>query len=258
MTPGSEGMVYALSRGLLPLTVEILGIGWNDKDRYDSFPDWGFPAEVNDNGNKRMVKLSTGLVIPSYRRQEITGVKVRRADWKPGDEVRKIVGPKGYVPGMFISNPEPLPIVVVESEIDAALLWQEAGGLIRPLALGSASNKPDAGITDRLRAAGRILVALDNDPAGEEAVPWWIENFSQAMRLKPLKGKDVGDMIKEPGLVRKWVQYALSKPMLEPTSSSSNKRSDLISVAPSSPILSHDKLSIVIGSAYAAMQVSGS
>jgi len=211
MAPGSAGMTYAMSRGLTPDIVKRLGIGWNAADRFEDREAWGLPSEINPKtGKLRKVWLPAGLVIPSRRKVGIVAVKVRRAAWTPEDERPKYVAIAGSVPGLILGS-SGLPVVVVESELDAILVWQEARDLVAALALGSASRKPDAAVTDFLRAAPMLLAALDNDEAGRAAWPWWPAHFPQAKPWPVHQGKDVGDLAKTPGLVRAWVMAGLSE-----------------------------------------------
>ena len=50
--------------------------------------------------------------------------------------------------------------VIVESELDALLLYQEAGDIALMVALGSVVKRPDQGIHARLKLAQIILNAL--------------------------------------------------------------------------------------------------
>lgn len=199
-----EGMSYAAKRGLTPETVLRLGIGWNPSDRWESREAWGLPAEQNSNGNEKKVMIPAGLVIPSRRKVGVTAIKVRRTGWHPQDRMPKYMALPGSVPGLALGSGKGKPVVVVESEIDAALVWQEAGDLVDVLALGTAGGKPDADATRLFQTAPQVLVALDYDPAGNDASRWWLKNFPRSIFWPVVRGKDVGDMIEEPGLVRAW------------------------------------------------------
>jgi DNA primase len=215
MTPGSAGAEYAASRGLSAETCRRLGIGWNSADAWDSREAWGLPPEENKNtGKPRKVWMPAGLVIPSRRRTGLVAVKVRRSAWKPEDTLPKYVAVSGSVPGLALGGAGK-PVVVVESELDAVLIAQEAGDLVGALALGSASRKPDTDTTDYLRAASSLLIALDFDQAGIKAFPWWRQNFPKAQAWPVPEGKDVGDLIHTPGYVRAWVEAALLRPKAE-------------------------------------------
>jgi DNA primase len=78
------------------------------------------------------------------------------------------------------------PVLVVEAELDALLLHQEAGDLVTAAALGKAQTRPDHQAADQLSKAGLILVGLEADQAGaREAWRWWNEHYSQAHRWPP-------------------------------------------------------------------------
>lgn len=208
MGPDSDGLRYATCRGLTPLTVARLHIGWNPVDRWESPEAWGLHQQADDKGGPRKrVWLAGGLVIPSRRKAGITALKVRRSAWAPGDTRPKYVTLSGSAPGLALGCGGPgRPVVVVESELDAALVYQEAGDLVESLALGTASGKPDSEATAYLRAAPLILMALDFDQAGIAALPWWCQNFRQAKPWPTPEGKDVGDLVRVPGYVRAWIE----------------------------------------------------
>ncbi|MDY0307597.1 MAG: hypothetical protein RBR18_14280, partial [Desulfovibrionaceae bacterium] len=190
-----------------------LGVGWNPRDRFEAREAWGLEPELNDKGNPRRVWLPAGLVIPSRRKSGLVAVKVRRTAWKPEDRLPKYCALPGSTPGLGLGGDPGKPVVVVESELDAVLIWQEARDLAGALALGTATGKPDADAAAYLRAAPRILVALDFDRAGIEAWPWWKEHFPKAEPWPCPDGKDVGDMAGTPGLVRFWIEAATLTPV---------------------------------------------
>ncbi len=212
MSASQAGQDYARSRGLEPDTLRQLQIGWNAADLFEPRAAWGLPAEETCNGHNKRVWLPAGLVIPSRRAAAVHALKVRRTNWTPDDPWPKYVAVSGSVPGLVLGCSPGLPIVVAESEIDAVLIWQEARDLVGALALGTASGKPDDTTTAILRAAPRILVSLDVDRAGETAWPWWRQHFPNAVPWPSAQGKDIGDMVGTPGLIRAWVQAAFLEP----------------------------------------------
>ena len=102
-------------------------------------------------------------------------------------------------------------VVVVESELDALLIGQEAGDLVTVISLGSAQARPETAVHETLETADIILVALDNDDPGiQEAQGWWTENYENAKRWKCIKGKDPTEMHVSGGQnVRVWIQAGL-------------------------------------------------
>jgi hypothetical protein len=211
MSASPTGQAYAYSRGLTPDTLRQLQIGWNPSDLFEPRAAWGLPTEKNASGHDKRVWLPAGLVIPSRRAGVLSALKVRRANWTPTDTGPKYWAVSGSVPGLVLGTPG-LPVVVVEAEIDAALVWQEAGDLVGAIALGTASGKPDDTTTAILHAAPRILVSLDADRAGDAAWPWWRQHFPNAVPWPSAQGKDIGDMAGTPGLIRAWVQAAFLAP----------------------------------------------
>lgn len=107
----------------------------------------------------------------------MTALLIRRADWKPKDDLPKYWQAKGSGNGCYVAGRPGLPVVLVESLLDAVLVWQEARDVAAAVALTGASKRPDAGTTAFLRAAPLILWSLDFDEAGTKAWAWWREHF---------------------------------------------------------------------------------
>jgi len=97
---------------------------------------------------------------------------------------------------------------VVESVLDAIRISQEAGDLA--IATGTSRGKPDDAAMVILKAAPAVLVALDFDGAGKAAWPWWKETFRISVPWPVPFGKDVGDLLGTPGLIRAWIEAGLS------------------------------------------------
>ena len=212
--PGIEsgpGHDCLLSRGLTVETAHALGIGWNPADRYGRRADWGLDDETNpETGRPRKVWLPRGLVLPIRRKVGTVAVLIRRADWKPKDDLPKYWQVKGSGNGCCCLGAAGKPVVVVESVLDAVLVWQEAGDVAAAVALTGATKRPDAGTTAFLRAAPLVLWSLDFDEAGTKAWAWWREHF-QAVKCPPLAGKDPGDMRQAGIPIRLWVEAGIAE-----------------------------------------------
>ena len=211
MATSAAGRAYAESRGLTPATVAALRIGWSGQDLFHDRAAWGLPPEVNERtGRPRKVWLPAGLVVPTIRDGVVVAVKIRRSGWIPEDERPKYAAAAGgSTSPMILARGQGKPVVIVESELDAILVAQEARDLVCALAMRTAKAKPDAAAHELLKAAPVVLVATDADAAGETAWPWWREAYNQAVRWPVLAGKDVGDMAATPGLVRAWVDAGM-------------------------------------------------
>ena len=213
--PGIEsgpGFEYLQSRGLTVETARKLSIGWNPADRYGRRADWGLDEEVNpETGRFRKVWLPRGLVLPIRRKAGVTALLIRRADWKPKDDLPKYWQVKGSGNGCYVAGRPGLPVVLVESLLDAVLVWQEARDVAAAVALTGASKRPDAGTTAFLRAAPLILWSLDFDEAGTKAWAWWREHFPGVKAWPCAVGKDPGDMLKVGVSIRLWVEAGIAE-----------------------------------------------
>ena len=215
LAAGGPGQEYAAGRGLTDKTCAALKIGWNDRDRYEDRAAWGLPEEINEKtGRPRRVWLPSGLVLPSRKNGQVVAVKIRRSGWTPEDSLPKYCAVSGSAKApMVLGLGQGKPVVVVESELDAILVAQEARDLVAAIAMRTAKAKPDVEAHKLLLAAPLILVATDADEAGATAWPWWKSTYPKAVRWPvPGKAKDVGDIAGAPGMVRAWILAGLPEP----------------------------------------------
>lgn len=211
---GGPGLEYAAGRGLTAKTCASLKLAWNDRDRYEDRAAWGLTEEINEKtGRPRRVWLPSGLVIPSRKDGEVVAVKIRRSGWTPEDSLPKYCAVTGSAKSpMVLGLGQGKPVVVVESELDAILVAQEARDVVAAIAMRTAKAKPDAEAHTLLLATPLILVATDADDAGATAWPWWREHYPKARRWPVPAGKDVGDCAATPGLIRAWILAGLPEP----------------------------------------------
>ena len=101
--------------------------------------------------------------------------------------------------------------MVVESELDAILLDQEAGDLISVIGMGSASNRPDQVAHKLLESAEVVLYSFDADLAGTKAWPWWETHYKNSKRWPPIEGKDPTEAFKNGLDIREWVSAGMGK-----------------------------------------------
>ena len=185
-------------RGLHVSTIKKFGLGWNPRQFFRSKRDWGLDGEGR-------LCLPSGLVMPKFDLQKkLVGVTIRRLD---DEQARKW--------GKYFSLPSPYgrpiwticqelgpedsragdwPLVVVEGELDAILLVQECPA-VNIAVLGSAGRKPNPkshhDFWQVFNKAQKVFLALDNDPTGEQALEWWLEQWEHTVPLLPPRGKDV-------------------------------------------------------------------
>lgn len=212
--------------GITPDTAAKVGLGWNLKRRFFPYSAWGLPYATNQNGREKHIYAPEGLVVPCYQRNEegkrtLKRIKIRCSDT---DEVnktqRRYRALDGGEPCYGIWGLPHWKIwVVVETERDAVLLWQELHRFeIGAMGTGSATNAPDPYAHAILSVADCIVNALDNDNAGKgKSWKWdqdcrfsWSE-YPHAVRwlVPSVIGKDVGDLPQAGINVWEWLREGL-------------------------------------------------
>ena len=84
---------------------------------------------------------------------------------------------------------------------------QEAGDLVAVVATGSTHGSRHRRWLTALVEASLVLVAYDEDDAGEHAARWWLERIPSARRLVP--DGDAAGMLESGRDVRRWVREAV-------------------------------------------------
>ena len=203
-------------RGLTLDTALATGLGWVPQDMYRPRQSFGLPAEIKENGKPRTVWIPQGLCIPVISKAgEILRVKFRVSPQEGQNRPKYIPLPqleKCTVPLVLESKSGSTVWQVVESELDALLLFQETGQRVNMVAMGSASYRPDLETWSRLKAASRVLVSLDFDEAGNKAACQWWERHLQpgAFKLWPVpEGKDPCDSWRAGWSLREWVEAGI-------------------------------------------------
>lgn len=162
------------ARGLTLETAEKYLLGYCSKDQWIDRRLLGL--STLENGPHKLC-LPEGLVIPYIKEEQIVKIKMRRTKWKPDDKYSKYKIVPGSQPNSLLFGSNYLPIVVVEAELDAMLISQEAGDICSVLATGGASNYLDTNTDKFLKQAPLILFALDFDKAGKKAFIYWRSTY---------------------------------------------------------------------------------
>lgn len=162
---GAVGLTYLHGRGLADATIKTWGVGWCPQDVYRAPKVWGLADGKN-------IYFPRGVVIPHQVDGELWALKVRRfvgAAPARKEEGGKYGGPRGgsaVLYGVGELRRDGRPLVIVEAELDALLLWQEAGDLVDVVALAGAGRQIPARWLVHLLAYPRIFAALDADGTG--------------------------------------------------------------------------------------------
>jgi len=199
-------------RGLSESTILKAGLGWNQKDIWQAREAWGLEPALNEKtGELRKLWMPRGLVIPFCQGKDLVRIRVRRPD--PDKYGRYILLPSSDTRPMLLEGDTIKVFIVVESELDAWLLWDKAKDLVSVIGLGSASTRPDNETDKLLRQADVILNALDQDSAGAKSFfTLWEDQYENMKRHIPISAKDPGEMFKVGVDVRLWVQAGLLDP----------------------------------------------
>lgn len=206
----SEIVKFLSQRGFTLDTIQHFSLGWNSQDLFEEREKRGMPPEIKENGYPKCQWLPKGIVIPTYVNNEPIKIKIRRSDWTTEDYLPKYVEISGSCQSLSIYGDKSKPIIIVESELDAMLIQQEAGHLICSLALGGVSKKPDAETHRWLKQAPLILLSLDFDEAGKKKYAFWMTLYPNLRPWPTPCAKSLGDAITTFSInVLKWINSGL-------------------------------------------------
>lgn len=200
---GVEGLEMLRRRGLKDDTIRAAGLGYNPKELHDDPRRWGLEAD------HKPVWLPVGVVIPYTVDGELWLVKIRQLERTP-----RYVGVSG---GTFqtLYNADALqpgrPAVLCEGELDALAVQQAAGNLAAAVATGTTGGAHRVKWLARLGLAEPVLIALDNDAAGNEAAPYWLDALGERAKRWPPLRKDPGEVLQAdgPAALMAWVKAGL-------------------------------------------------
>jgi hypothetical protein len=162
---GARALAYLRGRGFTVETIRGARLGYVAEDRREIPEAWGLPID------HLQVWVPRGVAIPWRVCGAIWRLNVRRSAGSP-----KYCGPAGSGNALYGADgihPN-RPVVVVEGELDALAVAQEAGDLVGAVATGSTCGARRGRWIRLLRAAPAVLVSFDGDDPGEQAAGWWL------------------------------------------------------------------------------------
>lgn len=213
---GQKALVWLQQRGLTSATIKRARLGWTFQDRYDNPRQWGFKGG-------KPIYIAKGLVIPWFYRRQLWRIRIRRPDESGTDSHQsRYIGPRVYPATRhwrdhdLLYNSDTLkpgcPGILVEGEIDALTIVQSLGPNelgIGVVATGSVSGSRRPYWLAQLALCSTVLIAYDQDAAGETASQFWLEALAKAKRWTPAS-KDVNQMLQEGKDVWAWVRAGLA------------------------------------------------
>lgn len=200
---GARALTWLQGRGLTAATIRVAGLGYNDRDHYTDRAAWGLEPETLPNGKPKGLWLPRGVVIPWLIDGELWGVRIRRptGDPKyyliPGGQPAALYNADGVTPAA--------PAVLVEGELDALTICQAEHVAV---ATGSTHGARRTKWIARLAAASTVLVAYDNDKAGNDAAAYWLDALPNAKRWRPY-WEDANKMQQDGASVADWIAAGL-------------------------------------------------
>lgn len=194
-------------RGLPLDALKIYKLGWNPVTSFIPKELWG----ITDGENKSLW-FPKGLVIPSLDPDKnVVRLKIRRADWKDGDEFPKYIIISGSTNGMMVVNSRKRSVMVlVESELDALALSWAAGDFISAVAIGGSLKCPDRDVDKMARSSRSLIICPDNDDPGKKVGEKWKKLYAHARVLFTPYGKDIGEAIEKGLDIREWIRTNIS------------------------------------------------
>jgi len=193
-------------------SIRPFSLGYIPRDLHEHRAVWGLPEEKDpQTGKEKTVWIPEGVVIPCRRGGQLVRLRVRRTT-SPFQGKRYIFIPGGSPAPLIIDNHAP-DTIIVESELDAILINQEAGDLVNTIALGALSMHPDTETHELIRRSRQTLLAFDSDEnlSGAKAA-WerWSIHYPRALRCPVIGGKDPTDARKNGADIRLWIEAALA------------------------------------------------
>jgi len=178
-TIGIDARNYLLARGITLNTMHSANLGYNPFDRRE---EWG----------SLPVWLPQGIVIPWQISNRFERINIRRPSGTP-----KYINAKGSANTLYQHDRISFQkrVIMVEGEFDVLLL----GSYIDTsqycvVATGSTAGGRFLEFATRLYQTQQVILAFDNDEAGEKASQWWQSKLPQnTIRLRPTH-KDITDM----------------------------------------------------------------
>jgi hypothetical protein len=203
---GARARAWLAERGLTEETIRHWRLGYQRADAWEAPADWGL------DGGKR-ISLPRGIIIPGSLDEQLWQIKVRRPVQHPEDGPKYVYVRDGRIPLLRSDALEDRPIVaIVEGELDALLLDQEAGDLIGVVTLGSSSNRLTRTAASHLLHAHMILCLHDSDQAGDVAASREQALTSRARRLHvPAGAKDITEFVQAGNNLRAWISFELER-----------------------------------------------
>jgi len=198
-----EQLKYLKGRGIDDQTIEMFRLGYMKTTVFESRISWGL-----DNSQKTSILIPEGIIIPYFIDEKICRIRIRQSN--PQGANRYVLA-SGSSSQPFIAPVKlALPLLIVESELCAILLYQEAGDLANIAATGSASYRPDVILDKLIMDTDQVLYSLDFDDAGKGEFKWWKHQYPKICPLPTVQGADPTESFQNGVVLREWLKCGLA------------------------------------------------
>src|SRR6266550_3344359 len=193
---GSQGLEYALSRGLRYKTIQTARLGFSMQG--------GIPRLIIPLLNFYFHDHEGGWYFTIFRRD-------LRPDCSHEERWKNALG--SSTDELYLADclKAKRVTVLTEAPLDALSIAQECGDLVNAVATAGVSCGQNYANLARLALMPLVLVAFDADPAGDEKAKWWLDRLPNARRLRPFL-HDVNDMLVDNWDIRVWVEREIDNP----------------------------------------------
>lgn len=201
-----DALTLLRNRGFTQESILRFKLGFCPSDFFRDRESWGLHKQIKENGAEHKLWLPGGITIPCYESNEVVKVKIRRSAWFEGDKLPKYCEVSGSKKSSAIFGDTRLSCaLVLESELDAMLVQQEADDLFFCVALGGSTKTIDLATDELLRKTKLVLFLPDFDEAGAAAWSQWKFRFPLSFRVLTPSEKSAGDFFAAGGDLREWL-----------------------------------------------------
>ena len=197
---GEPALNYLIGRGLSTRTIRAARLGYVPGD----FRAWRVMEGMD---------VPCGITIPWFAADALWAVKVRRAYGTP--KYQQIKG--GNVNGLYGADKLVHREIALfcEGEFDALIAGQEAGDLVAPVTLSSATALLSSRWYAELTHCHTLLVAYDRDIAGDKGAKRLLSLSPRFRQITVSHGKDISDFYLNGGDVYGWIETYVKSPISE-------------------------------------------
>lgn len=198
---GRDALEWLHRRGFQDDVLREWRLGYNPRPLQDAPARWGMDDDAP-------VSLPQGIVLPWTVDGPLWNVEIRRLSGSP--KYHSVRGGRKQVM-LGVDHLDGRPAVLVEGFFDWLALYQAAGDIVTPVALGSTATARHVQWLIRLAALPLVLVSLDADNAGAAAADWWMSALPHAKLWRP-DYDDPAALLQVGADLRAWVQAGLATP----------------------------------------------